>query len=76
MSEIIAIAFELYRVLQYHQTHPSSSSPIQQQQSLLDYLRKFLDENCCHEMETDWVDVSPETMQKVVYCKKCEYVQK
>ena len=72
--------FAAYRLLQQeiqygiHGSSMKKNSRNQQIQSLLEYMREFLDEYCNHEMETDYVDINIETTQKIVYCKKCEFI--
>jgi hypothetical protein len=39
--------------------------------AIQDNIRKFLIENCKHDLETDYIDIDPEQSQKVIYCTKC-----
>jgi len=34
-------------------------------------IRSFLKHNCKHELVTDYIDLTPEQSQKIVYCTKC-----
>jgi hypothetical protein len=68
--------FTAYRLLQQEIQYgvAKTNSKNKQIQSMLEYMREFLDEYCKHEMETDWVDINIETTQKIVFCKKCEFM--
>ena len=68
--------FTAYRLLQHEIQYgvAKTNSKNKQIQSMLEYMREFLDEYCKHEMETDWVDINIETTQKIVFCKKCEFM--
>jgi hypothetical protein len=39
--------------------------------AIQDNIRKFLISNCNHEVETDYIDLTPEKSYKIVYCTKC-----
>jgi len=34
-------------------------------------IHKFLIDNCLHNIEIDYIDVTPEQTTKIVYCTKC-----
>ena len=34
-------------------------------------IKTFLIANCVHDVETDYIDTSPEQSQQICYCKKC-----
>lgn len=38
---------------------------------LANNIKTFLIANCVHDVETDYIDVSPEQSQQIHYCKKC-----
>jgi NAD-dependent SIR2 family protein deacetylase len=35
-------------------------------------IREFLIDNCDHEVETDYIDLTPDQSQRIVYCAKCK----
>ena len=39
--------------------------------SIRDNIRKFLIENCQHDLVTDYIDIDPEQSQQIIYCTKC-----
>jgi hypothetical protein len=39
--------------------------------AMQDNIRKFLIENCKHDVETDYIDLTTEQSHKIVYCTKC-----
>jgi len=34
-------------------------------------IKGYILQNCKHEIETDYIDITPEQSQKIYYCKKC-----
>jgi hypothetical protein len=39
--------------------------------NIRDNIRDFLIDNCEHDVETDYIDLTHEQSQKIVYCTKC-----
>jgi len=39
--------------------------------NIRDNIRDYLIDNCEHDVETDYIDLTPEQSQKIVYCTKC-----
>lgn len=46
-------------------------SVIDQLNELDKTIEKVLKAECKHEYEEDWIDVDPDTTQKITYCKVC-----
>ena len=71
MEQNCDIWTEMYSFLNRQKQHITCNEILNKLNELVNILEDKLRENCKHDLENDYIDISEENYQKICYCKKC-----
>ena len=71
MEQNCDIWTEMYSFLNRQKQHITCNEILNKLNELVKILEDKLRENCKHDLENDYIDISEDNYQKICYCKKC-----